>query len=380
MVRWAAAVVVFVVSSTIALAEAPFRYPEGKHGKGELCYRNGLCVLVVSGSPAEIGEQIGALALKPIAARLRAQVKEAVEEKVGVGWPLLVGACQGLFRRFPEDLKTELEAMSKASRLDREVLVVANTIADIQHLGGCSGIIVEPSRSSTGQLIFGRNMDTAPIGDLPSFGLVIIRRPTGKHAFASVTFPGLLMGGSEMNDAGLCIGGNDVRKTKDGSPKLSPKGTPMAMAGRRLMEDCANLDDADKVLRGLEATTTGNAVMCDTKHGRVYEVTPKHVVARPAEDGYCGCTNHFLTRELSVGEECWRYKVLEKYFKSPKLSLAEVKKGLDEVNQDKCTLHSMVFEPAALRLHVAIGPGPATRHSYRTLECGPLFNGEPGGK
>src|SRR5207249_10385214 len=44
-----------------AAAEKPFRYPEGKHEKGELKYVNGVPVLTVEGTPEEIGAQIGVL-------------------------------------------------------------------------------------------------------------------------------------------------------------------------------------------------------------------------------------------------------------------------------------------------------------------------------
>src|SRR5438552_8602483 len=49
-----------------AAAEKPFRYPEGKHGRGELKYVNGVPVLTVAGTPEEIGEQIGVLTIRPV--------------------------------------------------------------------------------------------------------------------------------------------------------------------------------------------------------------------------------------------------------------------------------------------------------------------------
>src|SRR5438552_3131540 len=62
----------FLVSVLLSLAVGtagarggPFRYPEGKHGKGELRYVHGLPVLTVAGTPEEIGEQVGVLALRP---------------------------------------------------------------------------------------------------------------------------------------------------------------------------------------------------------------------------------------------------------------------------------------------------------------------------
>jgi isopenicillin-N N-acyltransferase like protein len=354
-------------------AEEPFRYPEAKHGKGELKYRDGLPVLVVAGTPEEMGEQIGVLALKPINQKVTGLVKGAVQQQVGPAWPVVVKICEKLFEQFPTEYRKEIEALAKAGQVDREVLVVANTIGDVQHIGGCSTFIVEPSRSGTGQPLFGRNWDFVPMGDLPKFGLVIVRRPTGKRAFASVTFPGLLLTGSEMNDAGLTLAANDVRESKDGAPRLEPSGTPLAVAGRRLMEECANLQQADKWLAGFKPTTSGSLILCDAKGGIVYEFTPKNKIVRQAEDGICMCTNHFRTKELAVSKECDRYEKLQKSSQKAKLGVDDVAKAMHEVHQGEMTMQSMVFEPARLRIHLAIGPGPVTKQPLKLLDCAPLF-------
>jgi hypothetical protein len=108
-----------------------------------------------------------------------------------------------LFKRFPGAYRQEIEAAAKAGGIGRELLVVANVIGDVQHLGGCSALVVEPDRSATGGPLFGRNWDRSPLADLDKYGLIVVRRPNDKRAYASVTFPGLLLCGSEMNDAGL---------------------------------------------------------------------------------------------------------------------------------------------------------------------------------
>jgi hypothetical protein len=371
MRRRLAAVVVVLCGAAGACAAEPFRYPEGTHGKGELKYRNGVPVLVAVGTPEEMGEQIGALGVKPLAPKM-GMVKKYVET-FGPAWPILVKVCEGLVRQFPEEYRTELDAMARAGGVERELLVVANTIGDVQHLGRCSALIVEPSRSATGQAIFGRNADYPPVGDLGQASLVIVRRPAGKRAFVSVAFPGVLLCGSEMNDAGLALGGNDVRQTRDGSPKLNPKGTSMVAAGRRILETCGSLQEAEKALRELKATTTGNAVLCDSKAGAVFEVTPKTVQVRRAEEGLCICTNHFCTPELAVPVECWRYQKLQAYRARPKLTIEDVARALHEVNQGPATIHSMIFEPAALRMHLAMGTGPVTKGPRVTLDLAPLF-------
>ena len=127
---------------------------------------------------------------------------------------------------------------------------------------------------------------------------------------------------------------------------------------------------------GFKATTTGCAILADRQSGAVYEATPKTVVMRPAQDGLCTCTNHFCSPELAVpGVLCWRYDKLQAYRQRPKLAVADVARALDEVNQGKATLHSLIFEPAVLRVHIAMGPGPATKRPRKTLECDALFQG-----
>src|SRR5437588_12167865 len=62
-----AGLVLHAISTRPASAAAPaepFRFPEKQHGKGELKYINKIPVLTVEGTPEEIGEQVGVLALK----------------------------------------------------------------------------------------------------------------------------------------------------------------------------------------------------------------------------------------------------------------------------------------------------------------------------
>src|SRR5262245_35988699 len=113
---------VFLVAAvpSPAYAEKPFRYAEGKHKKGELKYVNGIPVLTVEGTGAEIGEQIGALALKqtkPVFNSFKDQfLKRQGLDKL---WPVVVKACNAMIKKVPEEHVQELEAMAKAAGVDR---------------------------------------------------------------------------------------------------------------------------------------------------------------------------------------------------------------------------------------------------------------------
>jgi hypothetical protein len=356
-----------------AAGAEPFKYPEDRHGKGELKYRNGLPVLTVEGSPEEIGTQIGVLtgaATKRLSGTLKEYLKAAGLTKA---WPLLVKAGHALFKNFPEAHRREVRALAKASGVDLELFVVANTISDLKQVAGCSTLTVEPGRSATGAPLFGRNFDFLPAGNLHEYSLVIVYRPAGKRAFATVSFPGLLVGGSAINDAGLAFGANEVTEAADDSERFNPRGTPALVLFRRLLEECADVAAAEKLLRPLPRTGMANLVVCDRKGGAVFEATTKTVAVRRPERGLCSCTNHFRVKGLATATACRRFEALEKARDLPKIGLADVAKRLHEANQGEFTLQTMIFEPAALRLHLSLGKGPTSARPLKALELGPLF-------
>src|SRR5262245_33319235 len=135
-----------IVITTRAWAADPFRYADGKQGKAELKYVNDLPVLIVSGTPEEIGEEIGTLAAKP-ASRLVQYPKEVLDGRSGIGmkflWPRIVKKGEAMVERFPAEYRKELDAMARASGLDRDLLVAGNTMFDMKNdiggaLFGCS--------------------------------------------------------------------------------------------------------------------------------------------------------------------------------------------------------------------------------------------------
>jgi hypothetical protein len=372
-------VLVVLCVQPLGQAREPFRYPEARHGKGELKYVNGVPVLTVAGTPEEIGEQVGTLAVKQAPQLINAFKEFLKARNLEAAWPLLAGLANGLAPQFPAHHLKELEATAKASGFDRDQFVVANTIADITKIGGCSTLLVDAGRSTTGGPLFGRNLDFWPVGNLQEYGLVTVYRQPGKHAFASVGFPGLCGCMSAMNDAGLCLAMNEVTSANDGSPKFNPKGTPLLLCFRRVLEECATVAEAEKLLAAQPRTTMANLTVCDKKGGLVLEVTAKNLVTRRPVEGICSCTNHFRTKELATSTRCRRFEILEQTRKLPRVGLGDVAGKLDEANQGDWTLQSMIFEPAALKLHVAFGKLPSSKLPLKVLEMAPFFqNGRAG--
>jgi hypothetical protein len=358
-----------------ALAEDK-RFTEAKFEKGELKYINEVPVLVLEGTPEEIGTQFGELALKTANEKLFHRIDSYMKQ---LGWekqfPTMVKFAGLVYAQFPKDNQTEMATACKVAKVDRNLLTALNAIPDLAKLGGCSTLIVEPKRSSTGGPLFGRLLDWPPFEELPEYTIVIVYKPKGKHVVAAVSFPFLLGVLSGMNDAGLCVSINEITAAKDGSKSPNLNGTPMMFLFRKILEECKTVDEAEKILKEHKATTWYCMTCCDAKGGCVFEVTPRSVVKRSGVNDVCCCTNHFRTDELSVSEKCARYPKLEDVQKADgKLGVGEVAKALDSVNQGRATIQCMIFEPKERVLHLAYGGDKsATKKPLAKVELGAIF-------
>jgi isopenicillin-N N-acyltransferase-like protein len=209
---------------------------------------------------------------------------------------------------------------------------------------------------------------------------VTVYRPDGKHAFATVGFPGLVGCLSGINDAGLSLGVLEVFDVKSGEPSFNAKGVPYALCLRKVLEECATIDEARRLLESLPRTTTINLAIADRKGVAAFEITPAHVLRRDGADGVCVCTNHFCApllkpeEPVDVNGSFERFDALARARAARgRVSPDDLRKYLDATNLGELTLQTMVFEPATLKLHLSIGKRPASQGPLRTLDLAPLL-------
>jgi len=369
------AVLLLVFAVSAARADGQRAFPEARSGNGELKYINDLPVLIVSGTPEEIGRQkaeLTARAIKKLADYPHLLLERANRKD---RLPVYLERSKLLVPQLPADHAAELRAAAKHSGIDRELGLLANTMVDIYRGGfACSSLMVEANRSATGGPLFGRNLDFYTLGVLDNYSLLAVHRPKGKHAFISIGFPGLFGCISGMNDAGLAVAVHESFLARDGAAMFNPKGVPYTFCFRRILEECTTVAEAEELLTATERTTILSLAVCDRNGGVVLEMTPRTVAARHSIRGICACTNHFRTDELKVFTWCPRYRKLiqSRTFDHP-LDTADVAKKLDEVHMGRMTVQSMIFEPAAMKLHLAVGSCPSSSLPMKTLDLKPLF-------
>ena len=200
--------------------------------------------------------------------------------KVENTWGVFLAGGKSLFKQFPADYRKELEAIARGAGADRDLVIAGNTFFDLKKVLACSSVLVAKDRSSTGGPLLARNLDYPSLGYIQDYSLVTVYRQKGKHAFASVGFPGLVGCLSGMNDAGLTICVLEVYDTKEEGSQFVDAGVPYAMCIRRLLEECTTVEQAETALRGMKRTTILNLAVGDATHAAVFEFTPKSLVVR----------------------------------------------------------------------------------------------------
>lgn len=361
-----------------------FAYSSSQGGvDGSLSIIRGIPVLIVQGSDPFIqGRTVGKLALSQASGILSYPKVLLTQLKMAPLWPLLVSLGERMVRKFPKRFQIELDSMQKSSGVDRDALVVGNTVFDLKQMVLCSGIAVEKERSATGGGILARNLDYPPFGDIGQYTLVqVIRQGGGMLAYASVGFPGILGVLSGINEAGLALAIHEVIDLKVGKRKYNPQGLPYALCYRMVLEKCQTVDEAKSFLEKLERTTTTNLLISDRKKAAVFEVTPDKILVRPVEMGAVCCTNHFCLPDHLPDNPLNPFRSFERKNsmetikkKNEKIGIDDMKKMLDGANLGDHTLQSIIFECEPLKVHLAYGKPPASTGPYRDLDLKPLLS------
>lgn len=308
-------------------------------------------LVVWEGTPEEIGEQHGR--------RLGATIRFLADRYLGAllggqaGRVRALRAAAGFRDHLRPHHRAELDALAAAADVPPEEALLANCFLDLLPGIGCSTVSLPGSAAPDGVARFGRNLDF-PSHDLADGqSLVAVFRPEGRHAFAAVTWPGLIGVLSGINEHGLAIANMEV-----GREPRPPDAMPYAILYRTVLEECRTVDEAVALLAGEPRQTANNLMMMDAAGQRaVVEITPASIgVRRGVEGEPLVATNHHRGEEDAPGR-CRRYDCIavataRAWGRLDRDALWQI---LDQVAQGDLTLQSMIFEPGELALHVATG-------------------------
>jgi len=247
---------------------------------GLLCSSQGKLVLMLSGSPEQMGQAHGEL-LKP-------QIAAMADKVFFLAGAYAAGKNDWFFTRIdevqrrtsphtPPRFMAECDAMAAAAGLSVRDARNMNLLPEMFH---CSGFAVKGKASLNGQILHARVLDYMSDIGIQDYAVVMLLMPDGLNAWVNVSYAGFVGSVTAMNAKGLSIG-------EIGGPAEVGDwdGMPMNFLIREIMEKADNVEQALAILKASKRTCNYYYVLAD-KSGDLASVSAtsdKLLVLRPGE-------------------------------------------------------------------------------------------------
>ena len=307
-------------------------------------------IVVLEGTPVELGREHGA--------RLAQPIRDLEDRYLGrllggeSGRATAVEMASDFRPHLRPHHRAELDTLAEAVGLTPERVLLANCFLDLLPSVGCSTVALPTAAAPDGVARFGRNLDFPGFGIADGRSIVMIVRPAGRHAFAAVTWPGLIGVLSGMNEHGLALANMEVRR----QPRMA-NAMPYPLLYRTVLEECRTVAEAIDLLAREPRQTANNLMLVDAAGDRaVVEIRPAGIAVRRAEaDAALVATNHHREDRDEPGR-CRRYDCITTDATAAwgRIDRDAVWRILNRVGGDS-TLQAMIFEPADRVLHLATG-------------------------
>ena len=193
--------------------------------------REGVTVVILRGSPYELGYARGVLLREEIQTWAKESAFEIEQQRMGrnLDQESLKEKITRLEAAIPTEFKAELEGMAASSGVDYSTLLQLNVWSNVD--AGCTSVAVI---GHDGKLLRSRNYDWLPIRLLLP-PVLSIYQPDNGYGFMSVHAPGIIGVATGMNEKGITFGSHSLPGSRH-----SGKGMASAMLNRLVVQYCCN--------------------------------------------------------------------------------------------------------------------------------------------
>lgn len=193
-----------------------------------------------------------------------------------------------------QDYKDEMTMLSQKLGVDYMDLLLGNIAPDLGQLivewnfFGCSTFAVLPSRSATGAMLVGRNLDYRDSQVLRSYWTPVLFEVPNKLRFFSIHLPGQTGVLTGINEKGVMV---SIKVSHGAS---TSDGTPALFILRKIMENAKTADEAVTLYAAQSRTVALNIQISDPQNAYELEIDAKsYEVRRPSQYGIVYGANHF---------------------------------------------------------------------------------------
>jgi len=231
--------------------------------------------LTLRGTPAQIGQQHGA-----IMAKVGPQLPPTNPQMMA-----FAEACEKIALQVTPAFVEEMRAFAEAAQLNYDTLKSMMLAMPVQqNVPSCSVVAVMPERSADGKLMIGRNYDFS-YGISWDAATTFSTYPANGHAHIGNS--DIWIGREDgLNDAGLF-----VAMSATFLPGVQA-GIPFWFIVRHLLEHYTTVDEALAWIRSIPHSQSRNYMLADADKAVVVEASIEGVYIREPQDGVLVMTNH----------------------------------------------------------------------------------------
>lgn len=270
-----------LVSTAWAASDEPLRIvARDPAGHGLLCQMGPKTVLLVAGTPEQMGAAHGRL-LRSKARLLTERVLYMVGgiDSIHSGAWFLDRMAE-IHRRtvphIPPRFLAECDALAQAAGLSQQEGRFANLFPERFH---CSGVAVRGKATADGRVLHARVLDYMRDINLQDAALVAVFMPEDYNTWMSLGYAGFVGTVTAMNERGLAVG------EMGGRGEGNWDGMPMSLLLRDVMERASTVDEALAIFRKTPRTCEYYYVLSDKSRAMVaVHATPEQLlVLQPGE-------------------------------------------------------------------------------------------------
>ena len=228
------------------------------NGHGLLCRVDGRPVLMVGGTPEQMGAAHGELLSREVTA-----VAHTILYTVGAAYTLREGTWY--FSRMDEILRRtaphtpprfidECDAMSRAAGISVRDGRYANFFPEMFH---CSGVAVRGKASKGGRVLHARVLDYMRDIDFQRYAYVTVYLPQARYRWMTLGIAGFIGTVTAMNEQGVAVG------EMGGRGEGQWDGMPMSFLLRDVMERAATVEEALAIMESTPRTCEYYYVLSD---------------------------------------------------------------------------------------------------------------------
>jgi len=316
-----------------------------KEGKGLLLSINGQKLVLLQGTPYEIGFQHG----KP----LRKEVKKLVETILIIADSTKPGILEEAWERtkkfIPERYLQELEGLSAGSGIPLRKIQLVNSFPEISH---CSGIYLTGKTTEKGQTYHVRILDYITEAFIQDFSVVMLIRNNKYNTIMTAGFAGFTGCVTDMNDKRICIG------EMGGAGYGNYDGIPMVFLMRKALEEARDLQEAIEIFKKGPRTCEYYYLITDGKipdSRGLYCTHDKFEIFTPGQkelpEGFEFFPEDTILMTGSDRYRILRERIVENYGKINLEKLIEIIKRPVSMSGN---LHNAIFLPEEMKMFLAV--------------------------